>query len=53
MHLDTAVNFSLVIALLGILWKGSKMANQVEMMWKVFAAEHGLDPVRGHKRSAP
>jgi hypothetical protein len=50
MTFSTGVDCGLLITLLGLLWKLSQMAGQVNMMWKVFAAEHGLDPVRGHKQ---
>lgn len=43
MDFHTSVDMATLVVLLGILVKGVKMANQLEMMWTVFAHEHGLD----------
>lgn len=44
MDIHVALESSTLFVLLGILWKGSVLTQRVEMMWKVFASEHGLDP---------
>jgi hypothetical protein len=41
LHLVTDV--STLVVLLGLLWKVSRLVQKVDLMWNVFAREHGLN----------
>jgi hypothetical protein len=49
MDFNLAINISTLAALLAVLWKGSILVQRVEMMWNVFARDHGIDPRSGDK----
>lgn len=44
MDFRASIDVGVLITVLGILYKGAKVADQVDMMWTVFAEEHGLSP---------
>lgn len=42
-QVEQVANIAMTPLMLGILWKLSRLVQKVELMWGVFAREHGLD----------
>lgn len=49
-QVEQVANIAMTPLTLGILWKLSRLVQKVDLMWSVFAREHGLSEPRSIRR---